>query len=75
VKELHSIVEVIHEEGRQGETSKIVMGEWKSVDGEKSHRYSVRVLGLERRNLRCQMLTDFSERMNLTLKRDLDGII
>ena len=75
MEELHSIVEVIHEEGRQGEMNKIVMGEWKNMDGEKSHRYSVRLLGLERRILRCQMLTEFSERMDLTSTRDLDGII
>jgi hypothetical protein len=65
VEELHNIVEVIHEEDGQGEMNTIVMGERKSVDGEKSYRYIVRLLGLERKNLRCQMLTDFSERNGL----------
>jgi hypothetical protein len=46
VEELHNITEVIHEEDEQGEMNTFVMGDWKRVDGEKSYRYTVRLLGL-----------------------------
>jgi len=32
VEELRNIIEEIHEEGGQGETNTIVMGEWESMD-------------------------------------------
>jgi exonuclease III len=33
VEELHSVIEVIHEEDGQSETKIIVMGDWNIVDG------------------------------------------
>lgn len=47
----------------------ILMGDWKSVKGEKSYQYSVRLLGLERRHKRCQMLIDLCERNGLIITR------
>jgi len=69
VEELHNITEVILEKDGQGETNTIVMGDWKSVDGQNSYRYTVRLLGLERRNQRPQMLIEFSERNSLVITK------
>jgi len=48
VEELHNTIEAVHEEDGQGQKNTFVMGEWKSVDREKSYRYTLRLLGLEK---------------------------
>jgi hypothetical protein len=56
VEELYDIIEEILEEDEKGETNTIIMGDWKSVVGDRAHHNTVGPYGLGRRNQRGQIL-------------------
>jgi hypothetical protein len=67
VEELYSIIEEIFEKDRKSETDAIVMGDFNSLVGDKSHRDIVGPHGLGRRTQSSHMLIEFCERNGLVI--------
>jgi hypothetical protein len=65
VGELYNIIEEILEEDGKSETNRIIMGDWKSVDGDKPHRNILDHMGLEDEIRQVKCLSTFVNGMDL----------
>jgi exonuclease III len=65
VEELYDRIEDILEEDGKDDTNTIIMGDWKSIVGDKSNSNICGIYRLENRNERGRMLIYFCERTGL----------
>lgn len=66
VEELYKIIEEILEEDGKGETNSIIMGDWKSVVGDKSYRNMLDYMDLEEEIREVKCLSTFMKGLDLS---------